>query len=279
MAQNKMTLEDIHAELLEQLRDIVAVCNRHGIKYNLMCGSLLGVVRHKGFIPWDDDIDIGMLRADYERFLTEAPALLPEYYFLQTARTDPAFPHNFAKIRDSRTTFIETLTHRLPIHHGVFIDIFPFDPYPESALQARMLEYRRKILKSRIDQAFHYDHPITRSPVGKTLLWAAERLYPTVPDAVRARERLYTAPRTGDRVTNFCGIWGDREIVPREWLTETCELEFEGFRAKCPAAYDRYLTNVYGDYMQLPPVEKRVTHHFTERIDLHRPYTDYTETK
>lgn len=134
---------------LEMLKAFAAVCEKLGISYFLDGGTLLGAVRHKGFIPWDDDIDVGMLRADYERFFAEGQALLPEHYFIQNISTDPQYTANFAKMRDSRTTYIETTLGRKRINHGVFIDIFVLDYYPENAFRRWWMECRRSIMKAR----------------------------------------------------------------------------------------------------------------------------------
>ena len=114
----------------DMLKTFVDICNKHSIKYFVQGGTLLGTVRHGGFIPWDDDVDVSLPRDEYERFLAVAEKELPEYYFLQTKDTDPEYPNNFAKIRDSRTTFLESSAKNLNINHGAYIDIFPLDNYP-----------------------------------------------------------------------------------------------------------------------------------------------------
>jgi lipopolysaccharide cholinephosphotransferase len=262
---------------LSMLKCFISICQKLNLKYFLVGGTLLGAVRHQGFIPWDDDIDVGMLRKDYEVFLKEAGKLLPEYYFLQTSNTDPEFPHNFAKIRDSRTTFIETTTKKYNINHGVFIDIFPFDFYPDGRATANVLEFKKKFLKSRIDLGFFFDTPVVHSKLGNIMIALAKVRYPSIKKAVVARGKLFQSVKKGNRITNYCGIWGQREIVPKEWLEETCDLQFEDIVASGPKYYHEYLRNVYGNYMELPPVEMRVGHHYTEVIDLNYPFTHYLD--
>ena len=129
-------LKQIELNLLVCFKEI---CEKHKLDYFLTGGTLLGAVRHKGFIPWDDDIDVGMPREDYETFLRVASSCLPDGIFLQTRKTDPEVPFNFAKLRDSRTTFIETSIKDLDINHGVYIDIFPIDYFPASKFQLILL--------------------------------------------------------------------------------------------------------------------------------------------
>ena len=127
--QDSQRIKEIELEIFKVFLDIA---NKLDIKYYLIGGTLLGAVRHKGFIPWDDDIDVGLPRKDYEKFIAEAQKYLPDYYFLQTYETDPEYPLSFAKIRDSRTTYLETALNNKKINHGVFFDIFPLDFYPEN---------------------------------------------------------------------------------------------------------------------------------------------------
>ena len=112
---------------LELLKQFLLVCEQFKLTYYLVCGSALGAVKYGGFIPWDDDIDVALPRKDYEVFCREAPKMLPEWCFLQNYHSEPEYYLLGSKLRDSRTTYIEIMTERLNINHGVFIDIFPLD--------------------------------------------------------------------------------------------------------------------------------------------------------
>ena len=140
---------------LEMFKYYLAICEKHDLKYFLIGGTLLGAVRHKGFIPWDDDIDIGMPRPDYEKFLLVAQKELPEHIFLQTHNTDIEYPNCFAKLRNSDTTFIETSCKKLKINHGIYIDIFPLDgccisPY----WKYRLFSFKQRLYNSKISGSF-----------------------------------------------------------------------------------------------------------------------------
>ena len=131
---------------LELLKIFISICEKYHIKYFLACGSVLGAIKYKGFIPWDDDIDVCLLRPDYERFLDVANAEIPEWCFIQNSKTDPAFPHFFSKLRNSNTTFIEKGTAHLHINHGIYLDIFPIDGYPFDKKDIKFFEFRKKLI-------------------------------------------------------------------------------------------------------------------------------------
>ena len=129
------------------LKQFIAVCEKLELKYYLVCGSALGAVKYGGFIPWDDDIDVGMFRADYERFLKEAPALMPQHLFLQNYRTEKNFAQIFSKLRNSNTTYIEKSVADMDINHGVYIDIFPLDGYPDNIKEQKKFEFKKRIFE------------------------------------------------------------------------------------------------------------------------------------
>ena len=251
------------------------ICRQLKISYFLDGGTMLGAVRHKGFIPWDDDIDVSMLREDYEVFKRKAGELLPEPFFLQTYESDPFMPFNFAKIRNSQTTFIESAVRKIQMNHGVYIDVFPVDYYPDDPSQARKMERILKFLDFGISQVFTVDKKPALT--GKDMLEerVARAVCRDIPKAIRRRDQVYQSVKKSTLRRSFPGAWGMKEIVPAEWLEELIPWEFEGHVFPVPAEYDKYLTHYYGDYMTPPPKENQISHHDTEIIDLERPYTEY----
>lgn len=277
MVLNKEELRRLQSIEVDMLKEFVRICNELQLQYYVLGGTLLGAVRHNGFIPWDDDIDVGMPRKDYEVFLEKASDMLADGLFLQNNHTDKEYYKNITKIRNVNTTFIESECRQQNIRHGVFVDIFPLDNYPIPYFSRVWLGFKRKILEWRIGKAFVWEvpNPVKRM-LKKVMYTCLSWIWYETSAAVEEREKLFSSfPSTG-LIANFCGAWGEKEIVPAEWYGEGCELDFEGIKVRAPKEYHKWLTQVYGDYMELPPKEKQVTHHDTTIIDLDRPYTDYT---
>lgn len=260
----------------EMLQCFIEICKNERLQYYLLGGTALGAVRHGGFIPWDDDIDVGMPRQDYEKFLVVAPKYLPEYYFLQCLKTEKYCPFNFAKIRDSRTTFIETTVQKIPMNHGVFIDVFPLDGYPAKRRSQKLLKRKVRLLTRRISAVFTLEKRPRR--VRFILLSLLSfLLFPGCRGALQARDRLFRKYnyQSCDLVANHCGAWGEKEIMPKDYFGEGSSGAFEGVEVILPGRPDKYLSRLYGDYMTPPPPEKRIGHHDCTVIDLDRPYTYY----
>lgn len=263
MELSALQLQQLKAVELTLLRAFLRVCEQLNLNYFFLEGSLLGAVRHSGFIPWDDDIDVGLFREDYEILMAQGQALLPDGLFLQNFATDPEYPHPFAKLRCDGTLFLEHSLKNCRIHHGIYIDIFPLDYYPET--RQRWFQLKNLLLKLRISFAFS---PDVLSPAVRFARWFTLPLFPSLKEAVRKRDALYRSSASGDRVASHGGAWREKEIVPAHWYGEGMELLFEGIPIRVPKESHLWLTQVYGDYMQLPPVEQRIPHHFVDAFTL-----------
>ena len=279
-SDNEKILDELKKTEIDLLKLFIDTCKKLNLHYYVVGGTLLGAVRHKGFIPWDDDIDVAMMRHDYDIWVNEAPKLITDSkYFIQTHMTDKFYPANFAKLRNSETTFIETSLRKLDINHGVFIDVFPLDYYPEKPLKRlifkiNQVRYSSKIFDAYDLEAINYSKrkAIFRRLIGLTVTGSPF-------SSVIKRERLYRSTNSSHLVANLSGAWGDKEIMPISIYGEGTQLKFEDIIVSAPSQYKKLLTNVYGDYMQLPPVEKRISHHYTEVIDLHKTYKHYRRKK
>ena len=258
----------------EMLIAFMGICKKYDLRYYMLGGTCLGAVRHQGFIPWDDDIDVAMPRKDYQTFLQVAQAELPEHLFLQHSGSDPNYPLNYAKIRNCNTAFVEASAAHISMNHGIFMDVFVLDGYKPT----RLFRLKRFFYERIVSTVF------TRKEKLPALWATVDFLLKHLFDYRMARDRLTRLYQKDDydtsaMVMNFCGAWGDKEIVPRAFFGQGTPGAFEGLDVVLPAQYDAYLTQLYGDYMTPPPKEKQISHHGTDVIDLTRPYTDYTEDK
>ncbi len=272
-------LEQLKAIELDMLRWFIAVCEKLNLKYYLLGGTLLGAVRHHGFIPWDDDIDVGMPRKDYERFIKEGQALLPENLFIQCLDTEPNYLMCFAKIRNSNTTFVESSISHLKINHGVFIDVFPLDYYPEERNKQRRVDFQKFVYDFRISYCFNLSRCSRKRGIARFLLQILRLIYPSVGKVIQKRDALYKSVPVSNYIVNYGGAWGKKEIVPADWYGQGVKGDFEGLSVTLPTCYDKWLTQVYGDYMTPPPVDKRVGHHYVDAIDLNRSYSEIGELR
>lgn len=266
------TLQETEMELLRQFHK---VCTQLELPYFLVCGSALGAVKYGGFIPWDDDIDVAMYRQDYQIFIQKAPQLLPEGIFLQNYQSDPAFPQIYSKLRNSNATYIEKTAAKLPIHHGVFIDIFPLDGYPEKRSRQKILEMQKKIYASMLLSAYDF----RRTGMGKLrhgvfrFLGIHKR---TARIAAAYEKRISTWPVEESQIICNHGNWqGKLEYAPAWHYGEGANAIFGGLEARVPENYHEYLTQKYGDYTQEPPKGEQKGHHECVVCDCYRPYTDY----
>ena len=267
-------LKDLQRTELDLLTQFIEVCNKLNLNYFLCGGTLIGAVRHKGFIPWDDDIDVCMLRKDYDIFINEAQKYLDDKYFLQTYETDEDYLQCFAKIRNSETTFLEKSVKNFKMNHGVFIDIFPIDNYYLfNKLKVSMLKYA---LYSK------YFENNKKNVLKKFLLFISKKLYgrKNKKELCREIEKVYSKAknRKSKMVVNFCGFYCIKKEKHYKKDYQKCiTTSFENIKANIPFGYDRILRKTYGNYMKLPPEEKRVSHHFSEIIDVNKSYNEYVQ--
>lgn len=257
----KLNLQQIQAVLLDILIDVDNFCRQQGIRYSLAYGSLLGAVRHEGFIPWDDDIDIMMPRADFERFLTLYRDRGPYRLLYDTDTPEARFITCYAKVMDSRTVSVEEKRKNI-YRFGLNLDIFPIDAAPaDPALHKEFSETvsrlrRRVYLSQRPFFPFTFHDPLIpkiqahRHPV----FWWMERCtgYLTQYNGTGSP---YAGPISGGM--------GLIEIYEKGLFEAYTDLSFEGHRFRAITGWDTFLKQQFGDYMQLPPEEKRKTHGLT----------------
>lgn len=263
----------LQLRILDILLALDRVCNEHGLRYCICGGTMIGAVRHKGFIPWDDDLDVSMPRPDYEKLISHAREWLPEPYELVCPELDPAYPLPFAKIQDASTTLIER--KHLYYLGGCYIDIFPFDAWPENKITRRVQAVKYHFLK----QSLYLVHRDPYKHGRGAASWApllARRLF-TMTGLQKAIRRVlmrydYNSERLASSYTD-----GITKVLPKEIIDTYAPYEFEGHTVQGIKHFDPYLKCMYGDYMTIPPVEKRIQHNF-HYLDLEHPYREYRDT-
>lgn len=252
-------IEDIHE--LRQIQigildEVHSFCEAHGLRYFLSSGTLIGAVRHKGYIPWDDDIDIYMPREDYEAFLNTYHDKSGRYKAINP-RLESNYYYTFAKVVDLRTKMIETETEGYEI--GVFMDIFPVD-YVTDDLQERERVFKLKKLLYKIRRCKISNANPLRS---RLAYWCYKSLPVSAHYVFRLIQRLIVLGKPTHTVCNMTEAGPKiKGCFPAEDIASSVDIEFEGKTYKTMVGYKDYLERTYGDYMTLPPVEQRVTHQF-----------------
>ena len=248
-------LNKLKEKELDILKEVDRVCKKNNIKYFIMYGTLLGAVRHQGFIPWDDDIDICMLRSDYEKFLEIASKELDEKFFVDYEKTNKKYYLPFAKVRNKNTQVFEEASKKYDGHKGIWIDIFPYD-------------YKKKNSYNIIDKIkFKIFHVFHVSLVKKSLKKEYSKKVSFVANFLSYKfifrwKKILSIHKKREKYVLHYGLEKIYEtpIIAVNDIFPLKKYKFEDCEFYGPKNADKILTDTYGDYMQLPPVEKRITH-------------------
>lgn len=269
----KYDLEKLKSVELEILIHVGELLDKHGIKWYLIGGNAIGAVRHGGFIPWDDDVDIAIFKEDENKFLKICEEELDSKYYLQTRRKEKEYIRSFYKIRKNNTACVEEANKGLiNMHHGIFIDIFVLYGVPNNKVV-------RNVMKSmiRLDDIMAYNSvPKNGGNKGliKRILHPFRHFIRGVAKAVIESINIFCRLKDSQYISNIYGtIPFDKSIMPRDYFGEPKYLEFEGRRLPFPAKIHEYLEHIFGDYMTLPPEEKRISHQFSI-VDFNRSYQE-----
>lgn len=263
-------LEKVQLMEKQILGKFIEICQKYDLKYFAAFGTLLGVVRHKGFIPWDDDIDVAMPRKDYERFLQVAPSECGRDYFVQTPENDPQYHLFFGKMRMENTVFIESSLQDSGSRTGFYIDIFPYDAIPDSddEMRAQLRKAERlaaflSINRSKEPQMGKHGALKTGllKVIWKSLNYGMRICGVSGTQIWKQCQKNFTRYEDMNvkRRTCFC-MNAEKWIVYEEEIENLLDMPFENLMVKVPTGYDRILKRNYGNYMELPPKEQRVNH-------------------
>ena len=272
-------LEKVHEILLAYLLEIDRICRKHNIKYFLAGGTLLGAIRHKGFIPWDDDADVMMLREDYDRFLEVVRDELPENIFLQLPWTEKGNHNPFTKLRIDNTLFATEFTgHFMDMHNGIFFDVLSHDKTGNHSWSQKLHLMITMLTRSIVFNKWGNTdikgggaHPLICKFVDK-----AKYLIPMrFAEWAQNKALTFFKNRDSDYLYDGMGRNLKRGAFPKKWLDEAVYVEFEGYQFPVPRDYDQYLAYLYGDYMQMIPVSQRRTSHSIVVMDL-GAYSDFS---
>ena len=261
-------LKKIQQIELKLLKVIAEICLNLGVEYFLIGGTALGAIRHGGFIPWDDDIDIGMTRENYNKFIEEAPKLLPSEYSLQTPSSEINTPYYYTKVRVNNTVFKEYCNRTLNINHGVYIDIFPFDNVPDD--DSLSLRQFRKV--QRLIRLFSLRQiPDISSRPTSFLTMLKSLIRRTIHCIVRVLPYKFICRRLETEFTRYNNVYTSAlaclnfPVIKTEYILKSdlyplIKHKFEDSEFCVPNNYDKYLTTHYGDYNTLPEQTKRFAH-------------------
>lgn len=268
---DKTLLRRVQLTQLEIAREIKRVCEENDIRFFLLGGTYLGAVRHQGFIPWDDDMDLGMLRGEYEKFCRIAPEKLGPDYCLQTWYTEPNYGLPFGKVMKRGTVYLESKKSRRLQENGIYVDIFPFDSVPQDLQQRQKLAkhllrlYRLRLMKCGYKPWMEEDKVLWHKRLGY-LFYQLQALFCGKQALARDYDALAEAQPDTDTVSEQSGM-AQPLYVRRAWCEDLVNYTFEGEQFPAPRAYDEFLTIYYGDYMQLPPEDQRENRHQIVQVD------------
>lgn len=258
---------------LDLLLQFDKVCKKHGLRYFLLGGSLLGAIRHGGFIPWDDDVDVGMPRQDYDKLLTLSEAFLTPY-FLQIPGKDNGYFYSFTKVRNTNTTGLCVKFWCQQFNHGIFLDVVPIDEwaFPNGVSVFKKIN---ELCYSQSTYMRMSNPSLSDQEKDRVSKYSGRDPF-EVNAEIDSLARTYSGKNTGFVAQDTCGVYGFKcNIYPAEDFETEVLWEFEGFKFPIPKGYKHILYTIYGDYMHYPPVEQRGTWHDGFIMNPDVPYKEF----
>lgn len=264
---DELNIEQIHKQTLGIIEKLIEICNKINVNYYVAYGSLIGAVRHKGFIPWDDDFDVVMLRDEYEKFcdycIEHENEIKP--YKLLSRKCEKKYPYNIARLNNMN--YKAVYDNVQGYESGIFIDIYPLDGAGSDVAQTIKKVEKRKSNLFRITLWSVDDH-YTKSTYNK---WYRS----IIKFLVRGYSKIRGSKYFLDKMENFKNLYNIKDskfiaemtwdagltLYKKSWFDKYCYMDFENLKVKVPIGYDEFLKCHYGDYMKLPPINEQVPHH------------------
>ena len=268
-------IDILHRRILRILMAVDKTCREHHLRYYIWAGTMIGAVRHKGFIPWDDDIDIAMPRPDYEQLIAHSHEWLPQPFEFVCAENDSKYPLPFGKVQDASTTLIE----RTHLHYlgGIYIDVFPIDGVPESNRVKQWLHFARYEYWKRVLYLIHRDPYKHGHGPSSWVPLLCRKVY-TMQGVQRKIRHLLL--KYDFEQSSMVADYDDsrRGTIEKSVLGTPTPYDFEGESVLGVEQYDTYLTNKYGDYMTIPDGDHQRQHNF-HVLDFEKPYREGIEVR
>ncbi|WP_270942928.1 LicD family protein [Romboutsia lituseburensis] len=269
-------IRELQLKEMELILELDRICKKYDIRYYMSWGSALGAVRHKGFIPWDDDIDVSMFWDDYIKFEQVCKIELNNKFFYQNDKNDEQFWLSWNKIRINNTTSMCPELKNIKCHWGVCMDIFPIIPVPDSLRDQKIQEFNVKIYKFLCNKYF-----LINSKDVSIKNKIKKCIYKIMPNRIISflkKIALKNITKYNQEDYQMCGeilsMPYKEAIIKKELFGEPIYVEFENYLLPIPKEYDKYLSQCYGDYMKLPPENER-TGHGDIIVDLERSFERY----
>lgn len=273
---NDNRLNNMQKKLLDMFSWFHEYCSKNNLRYYCLGGTMLGAVRHKGFIPWDDDIDVGMPRKDYEILIKLMKTERKNKYYLESPTKSKDYLYSYCKLYDTETTLVENMRYKLK--RGIYIDIFPLDGLGETKLEAEK-NYKKILPYLNFLAARNCSFNLKRK-LYKNLAILLARLIPEcIFPTKKVIEKIIILSKQRDFdgctiISNIDGNWRRREIMEREIFGKPKLYKFNDLEVYGVSDSERYLTNLYGDWRKLPPKEEQKSHHDYIVENLEKSYLD-----
>lgn len=263
----ELSIKEIQSISLQILKQVTDLCESLNFRYALIYGTLIGCIRHRGYIPWDDDVDIMMPRPDYDRLIEYLSCHKLKNLTLFNRQTCPDYPYMISRVSDDR--YILEMENEDPVGMGIFIDIYPYDGLGITKEEAIKYGLKGDRLSSLCYQATrkHFAIETTTSVIRKVIKYPVYLFSKLIgKDFFQNKlEKLGGAKDYEKSEYVGCVIWlswGEKDIFPKKWFDDTIMMPFEEYEFRVPKEYDKVLRHEYGDYMQLPPERDRIGHHY-----------------